>query len=168
MRLRLCPGHLYRNFRPSAMLAKEGINRLQQDRLPSRHHVRQLCLHSRLTVKFKITSVETIFSRFLVLHPTRAVHSPPIRAVLLVPQDHENERAKSVLFALVKSVRRAGAPRQLPSQARLPKPTARARSSCGSTCGLSYEPAVEEIPAPACAEGDHPDFEFAHDEGDTF
>src|SRR5262249_12314130 len=62
MRLRSCPYYLYRNLGPCSMLVEEGIDGLQQDRFPPCHHVRQLCLHSGLAMKFKLVSIEAVLS----------------------------------------------------------------------------------------------------------
>src|ERR1041384_7692991 len=62
MRLRFCPYYLYRNLGPCSMLVEEGIDGLQQERFPSCHHVRQLCLHSGLAMKFTLASIEAVLS----------------------------------------------------------------------------------------------------------
>src|ERR1700722_2929990 len=57
------PGDLERKFGAGSVLLKERIDRLQQNRLPARRHLRQLRIQSQQTVKIKSISIETVLSR---------------------------------------------------------------------------------------------------------
>src|SRR5579864_5384489 len=58
-----CPGDFEGKFSACAVLLKEGIDRLQQNRFPARRHLRQLRVQFQHTVKIKSFSVEAVLPR---------------------------------------------------------------------------------------------------------
>src|ERR1700741_1997608 len=56
-------GDLERKFCAGSVLLKERIDRLQQNGLPARRHLRQLRIQSQHAVKIKSISIKAVFSR---------------------------------------------------------------------------------------------------------